>query len=170
MLRRIMLVGAITALIIGLLAPAASAGGEQVTLCHKPGTPAEGTLVVAASAVDAHLAHGDTLHECGWMAIADACTYLNALAQESVYSSHEPVTLDFVGDEWVRFDAYPFEPIRMVAGAATFESDPLYTCILGPSAHCWVSADDFATGPTPLSWGTLSGRTATWRVSCNHED
>jgi len=32
---------------------------EKVTICHKPGTPAEGTLEISASALEAHLAHGD---------------------------------------------------------------------------------------------------------------
>lgn len=38
---------------------------EKVTICHKPGTPAQQTLVVAASAVGAHLGHGDLLGACG---------------------------------------------------------------------------------------------------------
>ena len=36
----------------------------QVTICHKPGTPAEQTKEVDAPAVPAHLAHGDTLGAC----------------------------------------------------------------------------------------------------------
>jgi len=40
-------------------------GHTPVTICHKPGTPAEGTIVVDDSAVlAAHLAHGDTLGAC----------------------------------------------------------------------------------------------------------
>jgi hypothetical protein len=39
-------------------------GQAKVTLCHKPGTPAEHTIVVAEPAVAAHLAHGDTLGAC----------------------------------------------------------------------------------------------------------
>src|SRR5687767_12803113 len=43
-----------------------STGGHQpVTLCHKPGTPAEQELTVDnSSVVQAHLAHGDTLGPC----------------------------------------------------------------------------------------------------------
>jgi prepilin-type N-terminal cleavage/methylation domain-containing protein len=33
-------------------------------ICHKPGTPAEKTMVIPASALDAHLAHGDSLGPC----------------------------------------------------------------------------------------------------------
>ncbi|MCC7022017.1 MAG: hypothetical protein IT338_04280 [Thermomicrobiales bacterium] len=39
-------------------------GGDKVTICHKPGTSAAQTLVVAASAVKAHLAHGDHRGAC----------------------------------------------------------------------------------------------------------
>ncbi len=38
--------------------------GQKVTLCHKPGTPAEHTITVAAAAVPAHKAHGDTVGTC----------------------------------------------------------------------------------------------------------
>ena len=36
----------------------------KVTICHKPGTPAEKTMQVPASAVAGHLAHGDVLGPC----------------------------------------------------------------------------------------------------------
>ena len=39
-------------------------GHTPVTICHKPGTPAEQTEVVDDDAVPAHLAHGDYLGEC----------------------------------------------------------------------------------------------------------
>jgi hypothetical protein len=39
-------------------------GAEKVTICHKPGTPAEKTLEVASEAVPAHLRHGDYLGSC----------------------------------------------------------------------------------------------------------
>lgn len=37
---------------------------EKITICHKPGTPDEKTLVVGAPSLDAHLAHGDTQGPC----------------------------------------------------------------------------------------------------------
>lgn len=37
---------------------------EPVTICHKPGTPAEQTLVVDDDAVPGHLGHGDYLGVC----------------------------------------------------------------------------------------------------------
>jgi hypothetical protein len=36
----------------------------KITICHKPGTPAQHTLVVAAPALDGHLGHGDYEGEC----------------------------------------------------------------------------------------------------------
>ena len=46
------------------LSQIAFAGNGQVTICHKPGTPAEQTKEVDSPAVPAHLAHGDTLGPC----------------------------------------------------------------------------------------------------------
>jgi hypothetical protein len=37
---------------------------QQVAVCHKPGTPAQKTLLVAQSAVPGHLGHGDALGPC----------------------------------------------------------------------------------------------------------
>ncbi|MBF0368174.1 MAG: hypothetical protein HQL52_01850 [Magnetococcales bacterium] len=41
-----------------------SEGEEETTICHQPGTPAEQTMTVNASALDGHLGHGDELGEC----------------------------------------------------------------------------------------------------------
>jgi len=48
-------------------APARAAGeqyDEDVVLCHKPNGPSPQTLTLPPNAVDAHLAHGDTLGPC----------------------------------------------------------------------------------------------------------
>ena len=42
----------------------AAATPEKVTICHKPGTPAEKTMQVPVSALRGHLGHGDTLGPC----------------------------------------------------------------------------------------------------------
>ena len=60
----------LVALVIGSVCLTAGAQAlakphDKVAVCHKPGTPAEHTLVLAESAVDAHMGHGDTLGECG---------------------------------------------------------------------------------------------------------
>lgn len=41
------------------------ANADKVAVCHKPGTPAEKTLYVPASAVAGHLGHGDSTGVCG---------------------------------------------------------------------------------------------------------
>jgi hypothetical protein len=59
------LVISLVSLIATLLYEPAPASQEMVTLCHKPGTPAEQTLILPESAVPGHMGHGDTLGECG---------------------------------------------------------------------------------------------------------
>ena len=48
-------------LLIGLVH---SAKKSTYTICHKPGTPAQRTLVVPASSLAAHISHGDTFAAC----------------------------------------------------------------------------------------------------------
>lgn len=38
---------------------------DLVVICHRPGTPAQRTLFVAAQATPAHMDHGDTPGPCG---------------------------------------------------------------------------------------------------------
>jgi hypothetical protein len=47
---------------------------EKVDVCHKPGTPAEGTLNIAAAALQAHLDHGDLEGACETLAEAALST------------------------------------------------------------------------------------------------
>ncbi|MDX1415139.1 MAG: DUF5666 domain-containing protein [Candidatus Promineifilaceae bacterium] len=42
----------------------ADPGGGSVTICHKPGTPAEQTKTLPQSALGGHLGHGDTMGPC----------------------------------------------------------------------------------------------------------
>ena len=37
---------------------------DEVTICHKPGTPAEKTMTVSDSELSGHLGHGDTIGAC----------------------------------------------------------------------------------------------------------
>ena len=37
---------------------------EKITICHKPGTPAEKTMEIPEDALDGHLDHGDYVGEC----------------------------------------------------------------------------------------------------------
>jgi hypothetical protein len=38
--------------------------GGNVTICHRPGTPAQQTKTVPQSALSGHLEHGDTMGAC----------------------------------------------------------------------------------------------------------
>lgn len=74
--------------------PAAGAqGAEKVTICHKPGKPAEQTISIASAALPAHLRHGDYEGECGTSRLGiDACTAIG---------SGSLANLMFQGDEVV---------------------------------------------------------------------
>lgn len=64
-MKRALLAFSIFALMLSVTLPVmAGKGHTPVTLCHKPGTPAEHTITVDDNAVPAHLAHGDTLGAC----------------------------------------------------------------------------------------------------------
>ena len=43
----------------------AAAQPDKVTVCHKPGTPAEHEITMSERALPAHLAHGDVVGPCG---------------------------------------------------------------------------------------------------------
>ena len=48
----------------GATPPPPPSGDGNVTICHKPGTPAQQTKTVPQSALGGHLGHGDTLGPC----------------------------------------------------------------------------------------------------------
>ena len=63
MAKRMIVLVCMLALVLAAAIPA-FAQPDKVTICHKPGTPAEKTLRVPPRAVQAHLDHGDTLGPC----------------------------------------------------------------------------------------------------------
>jgi hypothetical protein len=46
----------------------------KISICHKPGTPAEKTLLLPASAIPGHLGHGDVLGPCSGPSIQPTST------------------------------------------------------------------------------------------------
>lgn len=62
----VVLLAAILAVAALLVSPGLSGPPDKVTICHKPpGNPAKAiNISINASAVPAHLAHGDTLGPC----------------------------------------------------------------------------------------------------------
>ena len=78
-MRRLTLIGlAGTLAVAALAAVLLTAGGSgvqakpdgAVSICHKPGTPAEKTLTLPPSAIGGHMGHGDTEGACGGTATA----------------------------------------------------------------------------------------------------
>ena len=67
-------------------------GHTPVTICHKPGTPAEQTLVVDDDSVQltGHLGHGDTLGPCGGTTTTTETTTEETTTQET--TTEETVT------------------------------------------------------------------------------
>jgi hypothetical protein len=64
-LRHVATIAAMAAMLMFAAAAAlAQSESGQATVCHKPGTPAEHTLTVDESALEAHLDHGDTEGAC----------------------------------------------------------------------------------------------------------
>lgn len=66
-----------------------AAGGDKVTICHKPNTPDEVTIEVSGNALDAHLAHGD---------YPGACTHTEILT-----CPFEGVAIPVIGPDPVMF-------------------------------------------------------------------
>lgn len=67
------------------------AAREKVDVCHKPGTPAEGTINIAGAALQAHLDHGDVEGACETPPEAplDTCSEVDALDAEAEDTSCE---------------------------------------------------------------------------------
>jgi hypothetical protein len=64
---------------------------DKVTICHKPGTPAEKTMEVPANAVSGHLAHGDRLGSCSDLS-GEGAPAQPGEAEEKVTICHKPGT------------------------------------------------------------------------------
>jgi hypothetical protein len=78
---------------------------EMITLCHKPGTPAEKTLVLPAAAAGGHLGHGDSLGPCPEAPPAVPTSTLPISLTETITVCHKPgtpaqMTLILPGAAW----------------------------------------------------------------------
>jgi len=155
-------------------------------VCHKPGTPAEGTIQVAAAAVQAHLDHGDVLGECSGGGTGDACTAINDPGLDGGgISLVELEGLIFVGDEKVtlratnpNFVGSPFDIFVKLTQTSTpryfdnsywfpmagFAQVILPDCRFSEGRSCWLGG--WRTGPQYLGWGTSYD--LVWEVSCEH--
>ena len=93
LLRRKALVGlfSILALTVGG-AQLARAAQDKVTICHKPGTPAEKTKEVPAQAVASHIGHGDTMGPCGAPTTTTSSTTTSSTTTSSTTTSSTTTT------------------------------------------------------------------------------
>ena len=155
---------------------------DMVTICSKPGTPAEKTMEVRTSKVQRHLEQGAYLGEC--VPAIDACTYLNDPALDSPYAGHGPAPLEFVGDEhawWFATSDIPFT-ITVTVGEKSF-TYPAWP-LGGPESRDWYEGgygykapflrDCFKQGCFPfLGTGVMDVRweastSVVWDVDCFH--
>jgi hypothetical protein len=174
---RLGLIGAIAVLAIGVLAPAAMAGDAKVIICHKPDTPAEGTLEVAASRVHAHLAHGDYLGECGSVpapkVLALAFTDLDGVPGFGSGDVLIAKLLDTSGDELpsvgdtVRMGSYP---TSLTPGPADFAdwglTSHVVTGIGSRPPAVWVEVE---TGAGSHHWVNVGDDESYWEETKEHD-
>ena len=125
--------------------PAVSAESPgKVTVCHKPGTPAEVTLEISASAEAAHIAHGDYVGVCH-PPVSPGCAELNMVVPD-------PQT-------------DPFQYYFAVQGLTFFPGDVIHATITvttvsfgGADAYVYGGSNILAldTEVTPDSGGTVT--------------
>lgn len=164
--------------LIGLPAviPTASAeGANKVTICHKPETPAEQTISVASAALQAHLAHGDYLGDCGngpddagdpddSTVPVDACTAINSGSLENLL---------FQGTEVVHVQLL-FARVHTVYPTVC-NADGQCALLFGwanPAGYedfnfPWRAGDLWKAGPITIGL-TLSADPLTQTITCSH--
>lgn len=123
---------------------AQAAPKEKVTICHKPGTPAEKTMQVPAEAVKGHLGHGDTEGTCEPVtptgcaaAVSDVCIDGDGIA------SPQPGSFEVeVGDPLTPFP----DNLATRTGLDLFDRAPLGVLTQDDDLH----AEDPALCPTAV--------------------
>ncbi len=102
----VLAIALVSSVSVGVIS-AAGGGQEKVIVCHKPGTADEKALEIAAPALDAHLAHGDTEGPCS-LPQSDGCAALNAVVPDPqlslIYYQFGVVDLVFYPGEVIHAD------------------------------------------------------------------
>lgn len=123
-------------------------GKDKVTVCHKPGTPAEKTMEIPQSAVSGHLGHGDSQGPCGPPppppgcagAVSDICIDGDGIA------SPQPGSFEVqVGDPLTSFP----DNLMTLTGLDLFDRAPLGVLTQDDDLH----AEDPALCPTAIRNG-----------------
>jgi hypothetical protein len=121
------------ALVLTLSPQTTVAGGDKVTICHKPGTPAEGTIEVSSSAVPAHLEHGDTLGACGQVHLE--CPFRMIIELDDGESVGFSVVYDGKYSLIFKTSAEPFE---VQAPEGTVVTQYYYKVLYGDGQGTWT--------------------------------
>ena len=128
--------------------------GEVITICHKPGTPAEKTLVIPIQALAGHLGHGDVLGSCQPPSIELSGRVLHGLAYDSgvLWATHRD-----------NFGKFRISKINPTTGQILLESNDLgqssaargITVALG---SLWISdaRNDDITRIDPANFNVIS--------------
>lgn len=144
--RYLLVLALLVSMAVGLTNRSVYASADKVTICHKPGTPAEMTLEVASSAVNAHLGHGDRTGECA-STVSAGCAALNALVPDP---QTNPAFYLFI-PSGLTFS--PGETIHASITASTNDSADLYVGagVLDANGVPLVVDEHYADGTTTAS-------------------
>ncbi len=116
--RYLLILTLLMSLAVSLTPSVTYAGANKATVCHKPGTPAEKTLEVSQSAVNAHLGHGDYTGACGPQ-LSAGCAAVNALVPDpqtdSNYYRFKVIDLTFLPGEVLHADI-TIQPLAYAGG------------------------------------------------------
>lgn len=125
------------------------AAREKVDVCHKPGTPAEGTLSIAGAALQAHLDHGDVEGACPTLAEAalSTCSDVDGSdVDEEGAACEEPQEQELVVSIDAPETVASAEPLTLQGAVSGLEvEDPTYSW----SSTCL--ADEQLTDPTVIA-------------------
>jgi hypothetical protein len=122
------------------------AAREKVDVCHKPGSPAEGTINIAGAALQAHLDHGDVKGTCETPveATLDTCSAVDALyvdAEDASCEDPQEVVVSIEAPETIG----PAESLALQGAVIGLEGDELN--------YSWSSTcltDEELTDPTVI--------------------
>jgi hypothetical protein len=106
-----------------------------VTVCHKPGTPAEQTMTLPNAAVAGHLGHGDTLGACGQPPVVNCASGASdvCIDGDGVATATSGGTGAFEVTGGDALNSFPVTGLPPFSGLDGFDND---------SSGSWTAGDD----------------------------